>query len=210
MIDLHIHTVASDGEHTAVEIAAMAQELGLEAIALADHNTVESVAEGEAAALARGIEFAPAVELDTVFRGRDLHLLGYFITYDSPACAEYMQEIFAAKLAQTRERVKRLCDLGFVLDFEDLMAVSRGRLPTGKQYLEAMRRQPENFSNPHFLAFITGVRADSPSLNFYLDWLRAGRPAFVPLETQPTERAIREIKALAGVPVLAHPSPTLP
>jgi 3',5'-nucleoside bisphosphate phosphatase len=208
MIDLHIHTIASDGQHTGSEIVGMARELGLSAIAIADHNSVESVGEAEAAATEAGIAFAPAVEFDTIFRGRDLHLLGYFIAYQSPACAEYIAEIFTAKIAQTRQRVARLNELGFVIAFDELLQVSEGRLPAGKQYIETMRRHPENFANPDFMAFIDGPRARSPFLNFYLDWLRAGRPAFVPLEVQPTERAIREIKKMGGVPVLAHPSDT--
>jgi 3',5'-nucleoside bisphosphate phosphatase len=208
VIDLHVHTVASDGQHTGREVVAMARELKLSALAIADHNSVESVAEGETAAREMGIEFAPAVELDTVFRGRDLHLLGYFIAYDSPACTAYLDEIYREKIEQTKARVARLRELGFVIAFDELMEVSAGRLPTGKQYIAAMRRHEQNFRNPDFMAFIDGPRSRSPYLNFYLDWLRAGRPAFVPLLIQPTERAIREIKALAGVPILAHPSDT--
>jgi len=208
MIDLHIHTVASDGQHTPAEVAAMARELGLTAMAIADHNSVESVGPAAAAAAAAGMAFAPAVELDTIFRGRDLHLLGYFIAYDAPACAAYLAEIHRAKLEQTRQRVARLQELGFALEFEELMAVSEQRLPAGKQYIAALKLHPENFRNPDFMAFIDGPRSNSPYLNFYLDWLRAGRPAFVPLLSQPTERAIRELKALAGVPILAHPSDT--
>jgi 3',5'-nucleoside bisphosphate phosphatase len=208
MIDLHIHTIASDGQHTGREIVGMARELGLTAIAIADHNSVESVGEAEAAAGAAGMGFAPAVEFDTFFRGRDLHLLGYFIDYRSTGCTAYLQEIFDAKIAQTRKRVARLCELGFVIDFDELLVVSEGRLPAGKQYIETMRRHPENFRNPDFMAFIDGPRSRSPYLNFYLDWLRAGRPAFVPLSVQPTERAIREVKAMGGVPILAHPSDT--
>lgn len=210
MIDLHIHTIASDGQHTASEVVAMASELGLSAMAVADHNSVESVGEAERACEAAGIGFAPAVELDTVFRGRDLHLLGYFIDYEGEACRAYMDEIYRGKLLQTRARVDRLAELGFIIDYEELMEISEGRLPAGKQYIAAMRLHEDNFKNPDFMAFIEGPRSNSPYLNFYLDWLRAGRPAFVPLEVQPTERAIAEIKALGGVAVLAHPSDTPP
>ena len=102
MIDLHIHTIASDGQYPAARVVEMAAAHHLYAIAIADHNSVESVAAGEAAAAAAGIRFAPAIEIDTIFRGRDLHLLGYFIAYQSPACLEYLDMIFAGKMVQTR------------------------------------------------------------------------------------------------------------
>ncbi len=208
MIDLHIHTIASDGQHSGEEVVRMCADLRLTAMAVADHNSVESVAEAERHAGEAGIEFAPCFELDTVFRGRDLHILGYFIDYAGQACKAYMDEIFRAKLAQTRLRVKKLSELGFVLDFDELMELSGWRLPTGKQYISLMKTKPENMKNPDFMAFIDGPRSRSPYLNFYLDWLRAGRPAFVPLHAQPSERAIEEIKKIGGVPILAHPSDT--
>lgn len=210
MIDLHIHTIASDGQHTAAEIVAMAKQLSLEAIAIADHNTVESVAEGREEAAKAGIEFAEATELDTVFHELDLHLLGYFIDIDSPTCKEYMKEIHDAKLEQTRERVRKLQELGFVIDFDSLLRLSGGRLPYGVEYMRVLQEHEENRQDPRVQEYISGPRSNSPFLNFYLDWLKSGRPAFVPLEVQPAERAIRKIKQMNGVPILAHPSDTPP
>ncbi len=208
MIDLHIHTLASDGQYSAREAVDLCARMGIYAMAIADHNTVESVPGGEAAARQAGIKFAPCVELDTVFRDRDLHILGYFIEYGSKACADYMAEIFREKMNQTRMRVGKLVEHGFDLDFEELIKESAGRLPTGKQYIGAMKKREANLQNPDFMAYIDGPRSGSPFLNFYLDWLKAGRPAFVPLSVQPSERAVQKIKELGGVPVLAHPSDT--
>ena len=208
MIDLHIHTVASDGQYPPSRIVELAVAHHLYAIAIADHNSVESVAAGEAAAAAAGIRFAPAIEIDTIFRGRDLHLLGYFIAYQSPACRDYLDMIFAGKMDQTRKRVARLNELGFRLDFDELIAYSGGRLPNGRQFIDLMKKRPENMAKPEFRAFVDGPRSNSPYLNFYLDYLKAGRPAFIPLDIQPTIGAIERVKALGGVPVLAHPSDT--
>jgi 3',5'-nucleoside bisphosphate phosphatase len=208
MIDLHIHTIASDGQHTGEEIVEMASKMGLTAIAVADHNSVESVSVAEEMAKKAGINFAPCIELDTIFNGRDLHILGYFIEYKSTACDKYIKEIYKGKIEQTRQRVKKLSKLGFVIDFDELMETSEWRLPTGKQYISVMRKNDENMKNPDFMEFIDGARSDSPYLNFYRDWLRTGKPAFVPLSMQPAEVAIKKIKELGGVPVLAHPSDT--
>lgn len=208
MIDLHLHTTASDGQYPPEEVVAMCRALGLSAIAVADHNSVESVARAESEALAAGIEFAPAIELDTVFRGRDLHVLGYFIAYQSSACRAYLEEIYRAKLEQTRKRVAKLQTAGMAIEFEELMKISSRRLPTGKQFIAALLLHEENLKDPRVRSYVDGPRSNSPYLNFYLDWLRAGQPAFVPLSEQPAERALREIKTLGGVPILAHPSDT--
>lgn len=208
MIDLHLHTLASDGQYSGRRLVEMARAAGLFALAIADHNTVESVAEAETRARELGINFAPAVELDTIFRGRDLHILGYYIAYRSVACEQYLAEIFAAKMEQTRKRVAKLNEAGLKISFDQLMKISEGRLPTGKHFIAVLAGYPENLKDPRVRAYIDGPRSFSPAKNFYLDWLRAGHPAFVPLSEQPAERAIREIINLGGVPVLGHPLDT--
>lgn len=211
MIDLHIHTTASsDGQHSPREIFEMAKALLLHAIAFADHNSADHLAEGELLSREFGIAFVPAIEFDTVFRRRDLHLLAYFVDHRSPELKRWLEEIYQAKLEQTRGRVRRLNELGFVLNFAELMQESGGALPTGNTYVRAMWKHPENQTDPRLRAFIDGPRSDSPYLNFYLDYLRAGQPAFVPLEIQDTPTAIQKIRALGGIPVLAHPSDTPP
>ena len=127
-----------------------------------------------------GIEFLPCLEFDTVYIDYDLHILGYFVDYTSPDCGAWMEEIFEAKLGQTRKRVEKLAGLGFSIDFDEVMRISEGRLPTGATYVKALSGKPENKEDPRVRAFIDGDRSDSPSVNFYLDYLKAGRPAFVP------------------------------
>ena len=209
MIDLHIHTTASsDGQHSPREIFAMAKARGLFAIAFADHNSAGSLAEGERLAAEFGIAFVPGIEFDTAFRNRDLHLLGYFLDHRSRELQQWLEEIYRGKLEQTRQRVARLNELGFALGFEELMQASAGTLPTGNTYVRVMWSHPENQSDPRLRAFIDGPRSNSPYLNFYLDYLRAGQPAFIALAIQPTETAIEKILSLGGIPVQAHPSDT--
>jgi len=208
MIDLHIHTVASDGQHTGAEIVSLSRKIGLSAIAIADHNSVDSVAEAEAQAEKAGIGFAPAIEIDTLYKDRDLHLLGYFIDYRSQTWQTYMEQVKEIKLDQTKKRVEKLCELGFVLEFKDLLEASGGRLPYGVEYMAALMKHEKNKTDPRVREYIDGKRADSPYKNFYLDWLKAGRPAFVPIEDQSSEQAMDMIKKAGGVPVLAHPSDT--
>jgi len=130
------------------------------------------------------------------------------VDYAEPECEAWMQEIFVAKIEQTKKRVEKLKTIGFAIEFDDLMRFSEGRLPTGNSYVQALASRPENKDDHRVRAFIDGDRADSPYLNFYLDYLKAGRPAFVPLEAQPTCQAISKVRKLGGIPILAHPSDT--
>lgn len=209
MIDLHIHTNASsDGQHTPREIFETAKRIGLEAIAFADHNTVAGLDEGFRLSKEFGIEFVPAIEINTVFGELDLHLLAYYVDYKNPKFAAWLDEINKEKIEQGFKRFEKLKQLGFVFGIEDVERFSKGRIPSGATFLKAILSRKENAENPRLKPYINGDRSDSPSLNFYLDYLRGGKPAYVPLTACDTVTGIKKVKIFGGIPVLAHPSDT--
>ena len=79
MVDLHVHSVFSDGTLTPAELVALARETGVTAIALCDHNTVAGLPSFLDAAEGSGVRAVPGVEFSTEYRGRELHILGLFI-----------------------------------------------------------------------------------------------------------------------------------
>jgi len=207
MIDLHIHTTASsDGQHSAEEIFQMARELHFEAIAFADHNSVGGVEEGLRISVEFGIEFIPCIEINTHHRGYDFHLLGYFIDHRDEGLVGWLKGLEAEKRRQIRQRVNRLRQLGFTLSAEDVERYCAGREPTGVSYLKALLEREENRRDPRLRLYIDGDRSDSPYLNFYLDYLAGGKPASVPIRFISTLKAIRLVRSLGGIPILAHPS----
>ena len=209
MIDLHIHTIASsDGQHTPHEIFTMARGMGLVAIAFADHNSIGSVKEGVLLSGEFGIEFISGIEFNTIYLDLDLHILAYFIEYQSEELASWLEEIYREKQRQAVKRIEKLNELGFVFSADDLKKISGDKIPTGMSFLKAIMSREENKSDPRIRRFIDGERAFSPYVNFYLDYLRGGKPAFVPMETVDTLDVIKRIKGLGGIPVLAHPSDT--
>ena len=209
MIDLHIHTDASsDGQHSPREIFEMAREKGLRAIAFADHNSVDHVAEGLELAKEFRLEFIPCLELNTFHNGLDLHLLAYFIDPGNPHLQDWLKSIHQKKSEQAEKRLVKLNQLGFAFDEKDLRKFSEGRIPTGMSFLRAILSRKENLTDPRLQPYINGARSNSPYVNFYRDYLRGGKPAFVHIEDIHTFEAISKIKALGAVPVLAHPSDT--
>ena len=209
MIDLHIHTDASsDGQHSPREIFEMARGKGLRAIAFADHNSVDNVGEGLRLAGEFGIAFLPCLELNTYHNELDLHLLAFYVDHLSQALKSWLDSIHRQKQEQARKRLEMLNRLGFVFTWEDLHNFSHDRIPTGMSFLQAILSREENRDDPRLRPYIKGSKATSPYVNFYRDYLRGGKPAAVIIEEIPTTMAIRKIKELGGIPVLAHPSDT--
>ncbi len=209
MIDLHIHTDASsDGQHSPREIFIMARKKGLQAIAFADHNSVANVEEGLRLSDEFGIELIPCLELNTFHNDLDLHLLAYYIQPRDPDLIHWLETIHRKKEEQAEKRVVKLNELGFIFNWKDLMAFSADHLPTGVSFLKAILSRKENQDDPRLRPYIDGHRSQSPYVNFYRDYLRGGKPGFVHMEDILTLTAIRQVKELGGIPVLAHPSDT--
>src|SRR5437660_10046721 len=79
--DLHVHTTHSDGTYTPAQVVELARRAGLAAVAVTDHDAVGGVAAARSAAGGDG-EVVAGVEITAEFRGRELHLLGYFFRPD--------------------------------------------------------------------------------------------------------------------------------
>ncbi len=206
MIDLHIHTTASDGSHPASEVVEMARSHHLLAFGVADHNSTGSLQEAYSLAEKYRLNFFPAVELDTLYQDQDLHLLVYGIDFQNQECRDWMDWIEKAKMDQTKRRVEKLKGLGFRIEYQELVGITKGKMPTGGDYVRALSIDPEGRNDPRVREYIDGARSDSPYLNFYLDWLKAGKKGFVPFEEMDCVKVIEKAGKLKGVAVLAHPS----
>lgn len=206
MIDLHIHTsYSSDGVYKPEEILKMAKEKGIKAMSFTDHNEV--AANLDACHLARKyeIKYIPGVEFNSFWKGRDVHVLGYYLDYSSAKIKEFLENLRRKKQEQTVERVKKLKELGFLITLEDVIEETKGRPATGVSFLKAILKIDENLKDERLFSYIRGEKSRSPYMNFYNDYLTPGKPAFVELKDAPTEEVIKLINACYGIPVVAHP-----
>ena len=211
MIDLHIHTDASaDGQYPPDRIVTLAKQIGLSALAFADHNGVGSVAEGRRLCAKHGIDFVEAIELNTDYDGRDLHLLGYGVNPGDPVFVRWLAHIEALRENQTRAWAQNLQGLGLVLDYTDVAALSPGRTPTGSSFLRVLSQHPENDAHPLVAPYLPGGdRADNPYVNFYFEVLADG-PAKSDTPGLTCVEAIARLGDLGALSVLAHPADTPP
>ena len=187
--DLHLHTNFSDGTYTPEELAARASELGLSAVALTDHDTVEGCARMAAACELAGLEFVPATELTAEVNGNELHLLGYFVDTRNPRLLAEMTRFQRVRQNRIREMVARLNQLNIPLQVDAVFAIANCRSP----------------GRPHVArALVMGGFCSSLDEAFER-FLKKNRPAWVPKFKISAVDAIELIHQADGLAVMAHP-----
>lgn len=205
-IDLHIHTdVSPDGDVSVEEIFKKAKESGIRCLSITDHNDTSALLPAGNLAKKYNIEFIPGVEFNSNFNGRDVHILGYFVDYRSREIEEIIKEISKKKELQARERVEKLKLLDFFIEYEDAVKSARGKIPNGSIFLDALIANKKNRTNPVLKRYTEGDRSDSPHFNFYRDFFRYGKPAYIPLTHVKTKRITEKIRDNHALPILAHP-----
>src|ERR687895_2128188 len=198
--DLQSHSVHSDGALPATDVVAHAAAAGVELLALTDHDTVDGVAEAQAAAADRGITLSPAAELSAVHGAHeDLHVLGYELDADDADLRAALDDFREDRARRIEQMAGRLRELGFELDDAPLRARRAAGKPIGRPHLaDAVLAHP---ANAHRLRDegIDGRDALFPP------YLVPGAAAYVPRSRPTVPQAIEVIHAAGGVAVWAHP-----
>ena len=97
LVNLHTHTIFSDGEQTPEALAAGLDSAGVRYAALTDHDTIEGLVRFQEALRKRGIASLTGVELTTRFGGREAHLLGYGFDPEHPELAATLLSLRQAR-----------------------------------------------------------------------------------------------------------------
>jgi predicted metal-dependent phosphoesterase TrpH len=132
LIDLHLHTTASDGTLTPSELVGRARAAGLTTIAITDHDTTAGTRAARDAARTAGLELVPGIEISAVADGRDVHMLGYFIEVESAALATFLEAQRAERLRRIGAMGDRLATLGCAIDVAPILAASRAGRSVGR------------------------------------------------------------------------------
>src|ERR1700730_19028094 len=101
VIDLHSHTLHSDGDRTPAQLFAEASAAGVKVLAVTDHDTVFGLEECRVASEQSGVRLVPGIALSCDLHGREVHVLGHFIDAPSPA----LERLATLLLAEGRGRV---------------------------------------------------------------------------------------------------------
>ncbi|MEN8253927.1 MAG: PHP domain-containing protein [Verrucomicrobiota bacterium] len=191
MIDLHTHSIYSDGTNTPAELVAMAERHGLKALALTDHDTVAGIPELLAAAENSSVKAVPGIELSAEWERGAMHVLGYFIDHANPALLERIERLRKGRDERNVEILKKLNRLGYRLLWEDV------ERQAGKEGV---------VGRPHIAAALV-ERGHMKSKKAVFELLLAkGRPGYVDRERFSAEKCIDFIRQAGGIAVLAHPA----
>ena len=188
-IDLHVHTTTSDGTLTPTEAVCHAKELGLSAIAVTDHDTHEGVREALEAGKQYGVEVVPGIEISVDYRGRGIHVLGYFIDPDSAAMGTLLDWVIAERKRRNRLIAKAMQDDGIPV------------------YVEQLRdKYPDSVvGRPHFAGALVELGLADSIQDAFTRYLDRGRPYFRKREYIPIADAFSVIRDAGGKAVIAHP-----
>ncbi len=192
MIDLHLHTTASDGRLTPDALVARAADAGLTIISVTDHDTTAGLPEAGAAARRHGIRLVNGIEITAVENGRDIHVLGYFFDPSEPSLLDFLRGQREARLRRLSRIAERLHDLGYAIDVSALIeeySHSKGKAVGRPQVADAL--------------VSAGYAADRREAFDTL--LGEGRPAFVPRGGASVADVVAIVRDAGGIASLAHP-----
>jgi 3',5'-nucleoside bisphosphate phosphatase len=206
-VDLHIHShYSNDGEFSPETLVALCLQAGLTHAAIADHNSVKAIGEAIAASEGTPLTIVPAVELDCVFDGVNLHLLGYGIEHIAPVFGTIEDDIHQQEQNNAAELKRLVRQLGIDFDDDIIAGLAYDGVVTGEMISEAALIYDRAAENPLLDPYRgDGGRSDNPFVNFYWDYCAQGKPAYVPMNFMHLSQAIEIIVKNHGVPILAHP-----
>ena len=190
LCDLHTHSTASDGSLTPTELVRAAEEIGLDAIALCDHNTVAGLPEFLQAAEGSSVEAIPGCEFSSDYMGIDLHIIGLFIPEDQfGRVTAMLQETQQCKERSNLDLVARLAEDGYVIDYPAL------REQAGDGFINRANIARELVKE----GYVPSVR------DAFSQLLSVKGKYYIPPQRLDPFDVIDFIKSIGAVAVLAHP-----
>jgi len=189
VIDLHCHSLFSDGTDTPSSLALQADAGGIRALALTDHDTLDGLPEFLAMQGQVSTRLITGIELSCRFLNMELHILGLFVDPEDSTFRSRIQDLQLRRHDRNHRMAERLQAIGIPLSLPEVAQHATSRLVSRVHFARALVKQGAAGSHQDAFARFIGE----------------GRPAHVPFEDLSPSSACRWIKEAGGVPVLAHP-----
>ena len=195
-VDLHTHSIASDGTISPAQLVDEADRLQLAAIALTDHDTTEGIdAARRQAEQYPDLQFVAGIEISAVFPGGTLHILGLGIDETAPGLVEMTQYLRNCREARNPKILEKLQALGMPVSMDEVLAVVPGTH-------EASRRV---VSRTHIAKVMQRKGFARTFQEVFDKYLGTGAIAHVDKERIEPSKAIAAIRDAGGVALVAHP-----
>jgi len=189
VVDLHSHTTCSDGQTPPRDLIRLAKALGIDVLAVTDHDTVEGIPECLEEGRLLGVRVLPGIEVSSRLEGQDVHVLGLGIDHAAPGLLGRLEKLHASRRARIGEICDRLRRLGVALEPAEVLAEAGGKSIGRKHVARALFKKGL-------------VRSLNEAFNRYLG---QGSPANVPANELTPADAAQLILDYGGFPSLAHP-----
>ena len=191
IVDLHLHTLASDGRLSPTELVNLVANKGLKVVAISDHDTTEGLAEAYQAAEAfPDLQIIPAIELSTDIPGDEIHMLGYFLQYEDEEFQAILSRFRAGRVERGRAMVEKLAALGKPVEWERVQAIA-GDGSVGRPHIA--------------LAMVEAGYFKEPKEAFY-EYLGRNGLAYAERQKMTPTEGVEMLARVGGSAVLAHPA----
>jgi predicted metal-dependent phosphoesterase TrpH len=189
-IDLHTHSVESDGTNTVTANVELAVARGLAGIAITDHDTTAGYAEGATASAGTDLRIVPGIEFSAEYEGASLHVLAYWVDPTDPALVGELRRLTDTRLRRGELMIEKLRDLGYDISFDRVRAIAGDDL----------------IARPHIAQAMVEAGIVATEKEAFDRFISDGGIAYVPKHALAPADALALIRAAGGVCVLAHPA----
>jgi predicted metal-dependent phosphoesterase TrpH len=188
-VDMHIHSIESDGTYTPEEIILRAMKNNVVALAITDHDTVAGVKRGREVAQKFQMEFIEGIEVSCNEEDLEVHVLGYYLNLEDEEFLAELRELEEARDKRNRKIIEKFEKIGIIIDIEELKSFAPGNI----------------ISRLHFANYLLEKGIVLSKNEAFDKYLGKHGIAYVPKENFPPERAVKMIKKNGGFVSLAHP-----
>ena len=188
-IDLHTHSIYSDGTATPAELVRMASANKLQGFSLTDHDTMDGVEEAVTAGRELGIEVLPGLEISALHHGYSLHILGYGIDPKNPALLHWLKRLQQGRRERNRKILEKLAAMGIQISDDELARLS-GKGQTGR---------------PHIARILVSRGYVRTMREAFSRYLGRNKPAWQSRFTYTAADTIEMLHQAGGIAVFAHP-----
>lgn len=189
LIDLHMHSTASDGCLTPAAVVTRAVDQGVQLMALTDHDTLDGVVEAVAAADAAGIRCLPGIELSARWARGVVHIVGLGVDPDEVTLCQGV----AAQQAERRRRAEQIAERLERNGLDGVGARVTAQVGDGVP------------GRAHFARDLVAQGHAKDIQHAFDRYLQRGRPGYAPVQWAGIDAVVQWIHAAGGVAVFAHP-----
>lgn len=190
VVDLHSHSSVSDGTEPPADLVARAARVGIDVLAVTDHDTTEGLAEALDAGRRLGVCVVPGIEVSTAWQGADVHLLVYWPHTDDEALQQMLAEVRQGRATRIPAILARLAAHGIDVTEDEVARVAGDAASLGR---------------PHVADALVAAGVVDSRDEAFASLIGEGMPGHVRKPAPPLPKALSVVRGAGGVPVLAHP-----